>query len=152
MENFVDVYTDYLISGFGQATATGLGELLSIKHDKITQSLAKVDYDSKYLWQYVKPYVRESMSSESLSVLILDDSIEEKPYSDESELICWHHDHCVKRSVKGVNFLTALLDTGVIRLTFSVEFVRKAKWKRTKRRENQNEWQARRRTNCCGRW
>ena len=88
VENFADVYTDYLISGFCQATATGLGELLSIKHDKIPHSLAKVDYDSKYLWQYVKPFVRESISSEGLSVLILDDSLEEKPYSDESELIC----------------------------------------------------------------
>ncbi len=128
MENFEDIYTDYLISGFGQATATGLGSILSIKHDNITQSLAKGEYDSKYLWQYVKPYVREIMRSEELSLLSFDDSIQEKRYTDESELICWHHDHCINRSVKGVNFLTAFLETGGMRLPCSVEFVRKDQW------------------------
>jgi hypothetical protein len=35
--------------------------------------------------------VREIESEEG--VLILDDSIEEKPYTDENEQICWHYDH-----------------------------------------------------------
>jgi hypothetical protein len=26
-------------------------------------------------------------------VLILDDSIAEKPYTDENDIICWHYDH-----------------------------------------------------------
>lgn len=84
MENFEETYTDYLISGFGQATATALGEILSIKHDKITQALAKGEYDSKFLWHYVKPYVREISQSNQLAVLSFDDSIEEKFYTDES--------------------------------------------------------------------
>jgi len=128
VENFEETYTDYLISGFGQATATALGEILSIKHDKITQALAKGEYDSKFLWHYVKPYVREISQSNQLAVLSFDDSIEEKFYTDESELICWHYDHCRRRSVKGVNFLTAILETGGMRLPCSVEFVKKDKW------------------------
>ena len=39
---------------------------------------------------------------------ILDDSIAEKPYTDENELVCWHYDHMQGRSVKGINFITAL--------------------------------------------
>ena len=32
MENFADIYTDYLISSVSYTTATGLGHLLSVKH------------------------------------------------------------------------------------------------------------------------
>jgi hypothetical protein len=58
-------------------------------------------------------------------VLSFDDSIQEKCYSDQSELICWHYDHVFNRNVKGVNFLTALLEVGDMRLPCAVEFVKK---------------------------
>ena len=128
MDNFVDLYTDYLISSVSQTTATGLASLLSIKHDKITQALSKGVYDSKFLWQYVKPYIHEASNHHEPIVLSFDDSVEEKRYSDESELICWHFDHTLNRSVKGVNFLTAFVETGGMRLPCSVEFVKKDKW------------------------
>jgi transposase InsO family protein len=35
-------------------------------------------------------------------VLIFDDTLQEKPHSKENDLICWHYDHCVNRSVKGI--------------------------------------------------
>ncbi|MCL1127302.1 transposase [Shewanella surugensis] len=40
-------------------------------------------------------------------VLIFDDTIQEKAWTDESELMCWHYDHCSGRSVKGINQLNA---------------------------------------------
>jgi DDE superfamily endonuclease len=40
--------------------------------------------------------------------MIIDDSIEEKPYTDENEIVCWHYDHSKDRLVKGINFMTAL--------------------------------------------
>ena len=43
-------------------------------------------------------------------VLSFDDSIEEKQYTDSGELVCWHCDHVFKRSVKGVRFLTVLIE------------------------------------------
>lgn len=42
------------------------------------------------------------------AVLIIDDSIQEKPYTDENDLVCWHFDHSKQRNVKGINFLTVL--------------------------------------------
>ena len=39
----------------------------------------------KELWKIVKPHVRRIQTEEA--VLILDDTVEEKPYLDESELI-----------------------------------------------------------------
>ena len=41
-----------------------------------------VDQD---LWKIVKPHVRRVQADDA--VLIIDDTVEEKPYSDESELI-----------------------------------------------------------------
>ncbi|MEJ7714142.1 MAG: hypothetical protein WKF84_30940 [Pyrinomonadaceae bacterium] len=40
--------------------------------------------------------------------MIVDDSIEEKPYTDENDIVCWHYDHSKERHVKGINFVTAL--------------------------------------------
>lgn len=128
MENFVDLYTDYLICSSSYTTATGMASMLSIKHDKITQHLSKDLFDSKFLWSYSKPYIQELTQSKEMVVLSFDDSIEEKQYTDSSELVCWHYDHVFKRSVKGVNFLTALVETGGMRLPCAVEFVKKDLW------------------------
>lgn len=135
MENFVDLYTDYLISSTSLTTATGLSRLLegNISHDRIARSLAKGDYGSKYLWQAVKPMVEEICSSDDLVILSFDDSIEEKLYTDESELVCWHYDHTVGRSVRGVQFLTALMNTKGMSLPCAVEFVRKDEWEEDKK-------------------
>jgi len=108
VENFEDLYTDYLITSTSYTTATGMASLLSVSHDKITRCLSQGVYDSKYLWEYVKPYVQELTQSEETIVLSFDDSIEEKRYTDESELICWHYDHTFGRSVRGVNFFDRL--------------------------------------------
>ena len=128
MENFADLYSGYLICSTSLATATGMSTLLSVSHDKITRSLSKGVYDSAYLWQQVKPMVQELTHSKEQVVLCFDDSIEEKMYTDESSLICWHYDHVFNRNVKGVNFLTALVDVGGAKLPVAVEFVKKDAW------------------------
>jgi len=128
VENFEDLYTDYLITSTSYTTATGMASLLSVSHDKITRCLSQGVYDSKYLWEYVKPYVQELTQSEETIVLSFDDSIEEKRYTDESELICWHYDHTFGRSVRGVNFLTAFVEVGGMRLPCAVEFIQKSEW------------------------
>lgn len=128
MENFEDLYTDYLISSSSYTTATGMASLLSIKHDKITRGLSKGNYDSKFLWKKVKTYIAELTQSKETIVLSFDDSIQEKQYTDESELNCWHYDHVFGRSVKGANFLTALVEVGGMRLPCCVEFIKKDRW------------------------
>ena len=56
----LDMYSDYLISAFGQTTATGLAELLdgAVSHDQIQRFLAGRELTSADLWQIVKPHVR----------------------------------------------------------------------------------------------
>ena len=111
MKNTMDLYTDYLLSSFGQVTATGLSNLLegSVSHDQITRTLSGQEYGSKDLWQEVKPLVRSHENEDAC--LIFDDTIISKPYTDENDLICWHWDHSKKRNEKGINLLTAFYHT-----------------------------------------
>jgi hypothetical protein len=77
-----------------------------VSHDQITRFLASKERTSADLWQLVKPYVRQIQSDDG--TLIVDDSISEKPSTDENEIVCWHYDHSKDRQVKGINFMTAL--------------------------------------------
>ena len=115
IQDMLDLYTDYLISQNKYATATGLAALLDnqISHDKITRFLNKNNFNSQDLWKYVKSNVRQ-FQEEKGGVLILDDSIEEKPYTDESDIICWHFSHAKGRCIKGVNLLSSLVRYGDI--------------------------------------
>ena len=106
MDKILDIYTDYLISQNRHATATGLSELVgSMSHDRITRFLNKSDYGSKELWLEVKEDVRK-YEQKSGGALILDDCIQEKPYTDENEIVCWHYSHAKGGHVKGVNILS----------------------------------------------
>jgi hypothetical protein len=82
-KSLLDLYTDYLISSFGPTTATGLSQLSDgeVSHDQVTRFLASPAKSSADLWRVVKPMIRQIESDDGL--LILDDSIEEKPYTDE---------------------------------------------------------------------
>lgn len=77
MKNFADLYSDYLISSSSYTTSTGMANLLSIKHDKITKELSKGDYNSKFLWQQSKIYIQKMTQSKDIITLSFDDSIEE---------------------------------------------------------------------------
>jgi len=127
-KHLLDIYSDYLICSFGLTTATGLSTLLdgAISHDKITRFLSEKDFTSADLWHLVKPLVRQVQNADA--VVIVDDSIEEKPYTDESELICWHWDHCLGRSVKGVDFLTCLYRTQEVALPVAFQLIQKSEW------------------------
>lgn len=107
MQDIMDLYTDYLLSSFDQTTATGLSDLLggAISHDQVSRLLSKNSFDSKQLWLTVKPLIRKYQSSDAC--LIFDDTIIEKPHTDENALVCWHWDHSKQQSVKGINILTA---------------------------------------------
>jgi hypothetical protein len=125
MDNLAEIYSDYLIASFGLTTATGLSQLLDgeISHDKITRFLSGKAKTSQDLWLFVKPLIREIESD--AACLIIDDSIEEKPYTDENDIICWHYDHSKQMLVKGINFLNCLYQTTEIALPIGFDLVKK---------------------------
>lgn len=122
----LDIYTDYLICQNQYATATGLSTLTggAISHDKITRFLNKKELGSKDLWKYVKSEVRK-YEQEKGGVFIIDDTIEEKPYTDVNDTVCWHYSHAKGACIKGVNILSGLIRYDDFALPVVFEAIRK---------------------------
>ena len=126
-KQLLETYSDYLISSFSYTTATGLSMLVEgeISHDKVTRFLSEEDFTSAKLWEKVKTAVREIESEEG--VIIFDDTIEEKPSTDENEIVSWHYDHSQGKTVKGINIITALYYSKGLRVPVAYDIVRKTK-------------------------
>ncbi len=124
-KELLDIYTDYLISSFGLTTGTGLSMLLNgaVSHDRLQRFLGSPAKSGKDLWLVVKPYVRQVQRDDG--VIIIDDSIAEKPYTDENEIICWHYDHTSGQTIKGINFITALYHVDGVSLPVNYHLVEK---------------------------
>jgi hypothetical protein len=123
-KRMLDLYTDYLLVSFGPTTATGLARLVpEISHDQVTRFLGQPELTSKHLWPIVKPLVRRIESEDA--VVIIDDTVEEKPFTDESELMTWHYDHTRNRSVRGINLLSALYFSQGTAVPLAFELIKK---------------------------
>ena len=124
-KEYLELYTDYLLSTFGYATATGLSALMDgqVSHDQITRFLSGEEHTSKDLWREVKATVRQ-VEREG-AVLIFDDTIQEKPYTDENEVMCWHYDHSKGRAVQGFNLLNCLYHVDDVSIPVAFELIKK---------------------------
>ena len=58
----IEIYSDYLITNFGQATAISRSNVLDaeLSHDSITSALADRQLTSKDDWKPVKPIIRKT--------------------------------------------------------------------------------------------
>jgi hypothetical protein len=103
--DILDLYSDYLLANTRKTTTTGLLELVdgAISHYQITRFLAGEEPDGKSLWLKTKKLIRQYESREDR--LIFDDTIVEKAYMDENEIICRYYDHSKGRNIKGINIL-----------------------------------------------
>ena len=124
--DLLDIYSDYLISQSHYATATGLSELFDgeISHDQVSRLLRSGEKGSRELWSYIKSEVRRH-EQDSDGVLLLDDTISEKTYTDENAVNCWHFSHAKGRHMKGLNLLSCLVRYGDIALPIGYEIVKK---------------------------
>ena len=128
-KDLLELYSDYLLSSFTHVTATGLSAVTAgeVSHDRITRFLASEEMDSRALWCLVKPLARQVEDDDA--ILLIHDTIEEKPYTDESELVCWHYEHSKGRSVKGLNLISALYQAGEeVCVPVAFELVKKSGW------------------------
>lgn len=135
MQTIASIYSDYLLVTSKQATATGLSSMLEgeLSHDQVTRMLKDFRDGDKMLWSAVKSSVRRVERADG--ILIFDDTVEEKTWMEENEIISWHFDHTKGKSVKGLNQLTALYycedeKSQGISIPVSYELVRKTqeKW------------------------
>ena len=125
LEKLVDLYTDYLIATDSQTTATELSSILDrqISHDKFTRMLKEGAFNSSYLWKKVKKMVRTIELEDGC--LIFDDTIVEKEWTDENEIVCWHYDHPKARNVKGFNIINMIYHSNDISIPVDFRVVEK---------------------------
>lgn len=133
--DYIELYTDYLISSNSYATATGLSSMVdnAVSHDQITRFLSKNEFTSKDLWLQVKPTIRKIESEDGC--LIFDDTIQEKKWTDESNIMCWHFDHTVGKSVRGINMLNALYYSSGVSIPVAFEIIEKFQYSEIDTRE-----------------
>ena len=126
-KELAELYSDYLLSSFGAATATGLSDMLEgeVSHDRITRFLSKDVYDSRTLWQQVKPMVRKMEQPDG--ALIFDDTI--APYGRERDR-SWHFD----RTLKGINILNCVYHAQGMTCRWHTKFRKPMVFKDLKRR------------------
>ncbi len=124
-DELFDLYTDFLISSFGPATATGMARMLDgqVSHDQVTRLLADAPKTSADLWRVSKPLVRQIERPDG--VISIDDSLSKKLYTDQNDIICWHWSHSLSRHVKGIEFLTAFYNVGEVSLPIAFDPVEK---------------------------
>jgi len=124
-KDLFELYSDYLQTSFGATTATGLSKMVDgeVSHDQVTRFLSGKDYSSKDIWKALKKDIREI--EDDSGVLIFDDTVQEKAYSKENDLICWHFDHTVNRSVKGINLLNCVYHSKGVSLPVAFEVIKK---------------------------
>ena len=94
--DILDLYSDYLIASFSLATATGMSNLLdgAFSHDQISRFLGQSLFTQQKYWRCVKPLLRKI--EQPTGVIKIDDTILEKPFSTENDIVCWHFDHSKK--------------------------------------------------------
>jgi hypothetical protein len=112
MQTNLDLYTDYLLSSFGQTSATNMARLMDdqLSHDDVTRFLSQPHQIGQTLWKTVKPLVRKHQTEQGL--LLVDDSLAHKPHSQENGLVSTYFDHTSHEYVKAINFLTLLYRAG----------------------------------------
>jgi hypothetical protein len=123
MQTNLDLYTDYLLSSFGQTSATNMARLMDdqISHDDVTRFLSQPLQIGQTLWKTVKPLVREHQTDQGL--LLVDDSLLHKPHSQETGLVSTYFDHTRNEYVKAINFLTLLYRVDDILLPVGLHIV-----------------------------
>lgn len=118
---------DYLLSTSGHISATDLSAVLQggYSHDQISRMLCGGRVDDKTLYLKGKRLIKTKGGHRGVVTLSIDDSIQEKPYSEVNGLVAYHWDHTKSRAVKGINFVSALLGDDEASVALSLQLVEK---------------------------
>jgi hypothetical protein len=140
MKTNLDLYTDYLLSSFGQTSATNMAHLMDdqISHDDVTRFLSQPHQIGQTLWKTVKPLVRKHQTEHGL--LLVDDSLVHKPHSKETGLVSTYFDHTRNEYVKAINFLTVLYRVDDILLPVGLHIV--IKYLQSQLKDKKQVWKA----------
>lgn len=102
-------YIEFLISTPVNYTCTHLADHLSnISHDSITDFLHSQRLTAQSVWLSAKTLIRDTEDS----FLIVDDSVQEKPYAKAIELVASHYSGNKHRVVRGIDIVNLVHSSG----------------------------------------
>jgi hypothetical protein len=129
MNQLQEIYLNFAISSFEKIEMTKLEKVLGkgYSHDRFTKMLLEKNRDyEKELWNSAKQFLRD-YENEKDGCLVVDDTLLNKPYTKESDTVCYHFDHTVGRSVKGINLLNFLYtDKSGVSIPVAYEIITKS--------------------------
>jgi len=130
MKALSEIYINFALSSFGKIEMTKLSKILGKgnSHDIFTKKLLLNDEieTDKELWRHVKPILRDYENEEE-GCLLIDDSLLAKPYTKESDMVCWHYDHTIGKSRKSILMLNFhYTDASGISLPVGYEIITKS--------------------------
>lgn len=104
-------YIAFLVATPGEGTATEMARCQPVApdapaHDAFTRLLNRLEPDPDALWREVRPLLPPS------GVLVIDDTVLDKPFARHMGLVSWHWSGRHKRVVRGINLVTALWTDG----------------------------------------
>jgi len=103
-------YIEYLISTPVNYTCTNLAEHLEgVSHDAVTDYLQRDKLTARGLWELVAPLLKDSPGS----YLIVDDSVQNKPYSRKIELVKKQYSGAAHGLVRGIGVINLVHSDGV---------------------------------------
>jgi len=102
-------YVEYLLSTPFNYTCTNLAEhKQGVSHDVVSDFLQRERFTPNQLWEIVKPHIADSASS----VIIADDSVQDKRYSNFIELVKRQYSGNVGGLVKGIGLVNFVHSSG----------------------------------------
>lgn len=106
-----DDYIAFLVATPGEGTATEMGRCQPNRpdapaHDAFTRLLNRLEPEPDALWAEVRPLLPAD------GVLVIDDTVLDKPFARHVGLVGWHWSGRHRRVVKGINLVTALWTDG----------------------------------------
>ncbi len=130
MKALSEIYINFALSSFGKIEMTKLSEILGKgnSHDIFTKKLLLNDEieTDKELRREVRPILRDYENEEE-GCLLIDDSLLAKPYTKESDMVCWHYDHTIGKSRKSILMLNFhYTDASGISLPVGYEIITKS--------------------------
>jgi len=94
-----ELYSQFLLATFGRHSASWLGELLGRKpaHDTFTRWLKKTKLRPHIIWEHMQGFIQKKEG-----FLILDDTVLDKWYAKDIELVLYQYSGTHHRVVKGI--------------------------------------------------
>jgi hypothetical protein len=104
-------YIEYLISTPANYTCTNLAKhLQGVSHDAVTDYLAQAKSTAHQLWELVQPLLNDTDSEKAY--LIVDDSVQDKRYSNQIELVRRQYSGAAGGLVRGIGVVNLVHTDG----------------------------------------